>query len=150
MYPIGESKAIIIEAPLDAVEVTFRPPVGIERLMDLLIFSHDDAVSRTGSWGVWNGANRLVYTPGVAMVAGEISSFQYPGSPYRLTNQLYVTAKVNALTAGKRITITAIMNERPENLELRLVEWLADMMKWPLPAGLEGLRSRLTGTVSGA
>jgi len=149
MWPIGESKVVEVVGALNDVEVEFRPDPGQERLCTLLIFYSDDAAARNYSWVVHDGT-RAVETPASSLVAGEISAFMFPGYPAKITNQCYVTAKMSALTAGKHLTIVALCEERLENLEMVLLESIYKNLGWPLPPGLEMMKSRLTGIVSGA
>jgi hypothetical protein len=64
----------------------------------------------------------------------------------KFTNLVYPHAEVQGVTSFQ---LCAQVLERPANLELLMREWYANLVRRPLPAGLENLRTVLDSYRSG-
>ena len=157
MYPIGESKLITIVAKPGVLNAPFRPAEGNEWIVCELCFWHDDPISRSGYWKVINAAKSA--TSNSALVAQYVripfSLMNGPAlvsqifNPIRITHLQYCQAVLNTLAAVNVLHIDALVIERPENIELQLIENIFSTLKWQLPGGLIGLKSRLGDYRSG-
>lgn len=122
--PYGKLRAIYTLGAADDTIVELQPAVGkIWRILDAAGW-HDDTTSRTIYWGYYDGTNDLTKPIGSAVAAGIIVDLASgvgaaAGNPTVLgpiiaTRSIYPRMWVAALTAGKKLTIWALVLEYNE------------------------------------
>lgn len=154
MYPIGETKVIKQSIAVGATNTgdLLKPPEGFEWLLYFLYGWQNNVDDSVMEWFVYSSEmdysislggvsastyTKVWFTPGPAQ-----TSFNF-GMPFRFTWDCYPFLTCGALEAGKKMEIFGMIMERPANLELTLRDWYAAILRTPLPAGLEGLKSRI-------
>lgn len=147
MYPIGETKLLQLKGQPNIGEIHIKPPNGFEWLISLLYGFHTNVANSVGAWLIHNGPypeveNFAEETTGTYEKSWFLpaSTVTQAGMPIRLTSNFWVRYAVS-LEAGKNIQVGGIILERPENLELLLRDWYAELVGRPIPA-LEGIKNR--------
>lgn len=159
MYPIGETKVITIVGDAGDTVIDFRPPPGYEWIINFVVGYHDDDNALALGWRFNNfgvigsldqGRTLAAYHRHVfpsVIINGTVINVSC--LPPRFTHDNYLELVTAGLAGDKHLLIDAMVTERPENVELLLREWYADLVGRELPKGLQALRSRIAESRSG-
>jgi hypothetical protein len=152
MYPIGESKIIYLYVTSTVSGELLRPPEGKEWLLSWAFVRQFSGAAKKCIWNVYDQYHNTWPVIRTATVNSN-DHFYFKGNEDaaihmtpKFTNLVYPYVEVQGV-AGFELAAQVI--ERPANLELLMREWYADLVRRPLPAGLENLRTVLDSYRSG-
>ena len=122
-FPAGKLRVIQVEGGAAVVHILLQPDVGfVWQLLDCWAY-HDDTENRTLQFGYSDGVLEVFKEVAGAKAAGikwhlaASNTNQYGSSIMNLvviSNRVYVTLTADALTAGKKIYIEALVLELAE------------------------------------
>lgn len=145
MYPIGKARIVKISGEAVVVKVAARPPKGIEWLVLHGGAYSDDGAARTIHFNWYDeglgldfsttevAIGALSFVPIQQLMADATIMPSLNANSIKLTNDLYVEAEMNFLGAGKHLHMMLVVIERPENLDLALMEMFGNYMGYKLP-----------------
>ncbi len=121
--PAGRPKIIAVDGAATVVTVALRPDDGyIWQVMEAVAF-HDDPAARNATWRYYDGTNEVAKDTLVGLAAtnpfflsdpdGTMDANSVMGSLI-LNNRVYADSTLNALAAGKKLYIRALVLEMAE------------------------------------
>lgn len=174
MYPCGDIRTIGLASAVSGTTINIRPEVGHEWIPLVLHARTDDGTARTLYAKVFDGSSSFdlkVHGAGGSnyetLISSVLSSelivhntnsvagktFNNGFLPFKLNNQVYLQANLNAITAGKQFWIDGVVIDRPENFEYQIFAALCEGKNVPaltaMDVMLRGHRSAVFGSSAG-
>ena len=151
MYPIGETKMLRIKLTAEFPDISIRPPEGLEWIPTYLFAYHDHAAAaKMITWLQDNGGYPDTITLDEEQKVSGQKSWLFSDTiiprvnfPMRINHQVWVRAAASGFGANESLYVGGLVLERPDNLELVLLEWAAQIGGVGMPQGLDALKSRI-------
>lgn len=133
----GWQKLINKDAGDGGNQVIIRPPPGTEWLVFQSTMWHDD-VGQTHDewWEITDGVDSFAWAVNGQSAFGNNDLPINYGQIYKFTEKFYAIAHSLTVVSPFRLLTSSVVMARPLNLDLLILEWNSEKLRWKMPPAL--------------